>query len=297
MPAKPALAAMRAVAGSGITPYPVYMRFRLATWNINSVRLRLDLIERFVRAHRPDVLCLQEIKCEEHQFPLVALRALGFPHIAVAGQKGYHGVATLSRLPFTLAERRDICGRGHARHLSVAFEGSGPRATPVQLHNLYVPAGGDIPDPAVNDKFQHKLDFLDAMTAWFGGYRAKDANRMILTGDLNVAPLPTDVWSHKQLLKVVSHTPPETERLEQVRAAHDWVDVMRTHVPPEEKLFTWWSYRNRDWRASNRGRRLDHIWTTPALAGTAVSMRVLDETRDWPRTSDHVPVIADFEID
>ncbi len=288
---------MRAVAGSGITPYPVHMRFRLATWNINSVRLRLDLIERFVRAHRPDVLCLQEIKCEEHQFPLVALQTLGFPHIAVAGQKGYHGVATLSRLPFTLAERRDICGRGHARHLSVALEGSGPRATPVLLHNLYVPAGGDIPDPAVNDKFQHKLDFLDAMTAWFGGYRAKDANRMILTGDLNVAPLPTDVWSHKQLLKVVSHTPPETERLEQVRAAHDWVDVMRFHVPPEEKLFTWWSYRNRDWRASNRGRRLDHIWTTPALAGTAISMRVLDETRDWPRTSDHVPVIADFEID
>jgi exodeoxyribonuclease-3 len=177
---------MRAVAGGDIRPYPVHMHFRLATWNINSVRLRLDLIERFVRAYRPDVLCLQEIKCEEDQFPLMALQALGFPHIAVAGQKGYHGVATLSRLPFTKAERRDVCGRGQARHLAVALEGSGRK--PIVLHNLYVPAGGDIPDAAVNDKFQHKLDFLDAMTAWFGGYRTKARNRMILTGDLNVAP-------------------------------------------------------------------------------------------------------------
>jgi exodeoxyribonuclease III len=120
---------------------------------------------------------------------------------------------------------------------------------------------------------------------------------MIMVGDFNVAPLPTDVWSHKQLLKVVSHTPDEVERLERVQASHDWVDVIRRHVPAEEKLFTWWSYRNRDWRASNRGRRLDHIWTTPALDGAAVSMTVASETRDWKRTSDHVPVIADFEIE
>ena len=273
------------------------MRFRLATWNINSVRIRLDLIERFVRAHEPDILCLQEIKCEESQFPFEALRALGFPHIAVAGQKGYHGVATLSRLPFKLGERRDLCGRGHARHLSIKLDGAGAGQKPIVLHNLYVPAGGDIPDPAINDKFQHKLDYLEAMTAWFGGLRTKTKNQMILVGDLNVAPLPTDVWSHKQLLKVVSHTPLETERLEQVIASHDWIDVMRRHVPPEEKLFTWWSYRNRDWRASNRGRRLDHIWVTQPLGGAAVSMSVIEETRDWERTSDHVPVIADFKID
>ena len=273
------------------------MRFRLATWNINSVRLRLDLVSRFVKAHRPDVLCLQEIKCVDDKFPELELRALGFPHIAVAGQKGYHGVATLSRLPFTLEERRDICGRGHARHLSVALDGVSGQAKPPLLHNFYVPAGGDVPDPEINPKFRHKLDFLEAMEAWFANMLGKAKNRMILVGDLNVAPLPSDVWSHKQLLKVVSHTPPETERLARVMESHDWVDVMRRHVPAEEKLFTWWSYRNRDWRASNRGRRLDHIWTTPALDGAAVSMKVLDETRDWRRTSDHVPVIADFEID
>jgi exodeoxyribonuclease-3 len=274
-----------------------HMRFRLATWNINSVRLRVDLVRRFVKTYKPDVLCLQEIKCIEGKFPELELRALGFPHIAVAGQKGYHGVATLSRLPFTLKERRDICGRGHARHLSVTLDGAACDAKPLVLHNVYVPAGGDLPDPALNDKFRHKLDFLEAMSAWFGGMRGKAKSRMIMVGDLNVAPLPTDVWSHKQLLKVVSHTPAETERFERVRAAHDFIDIMRRHVPAEEKLFTWWSYRNRDWRASNRGRRLDHIWTTPALDGAAVSMAVLDEARDWPRTSDHVPVIADFVVE
>ena len=273
------------------------MRFRLATWNINSVRLRLDLVSRFVKAYQPDVLCLQEIKCIEGKFPELELRALGFDHIAVAGQKGYHGVATLSRLPFRLLERRDICGRGHARHLSVALDGASNGTKPVVVHNVYVPSGGDIPDPALNAKFRHKLDFLEAMSAWFGGMRAKPKNRMIMVGDLNVAPLPTDVWSHKQLLKVVSHTPVEVERLAHVQASHDWVDVMRRHVPAEEKLFTWWSYRNRDWRASNRGRRLDHIWTTPALDGAAVSITVASETRDWQRTSDHVPVIADFVIE
>ena len=143
------------------------------------------------------------------------------------------------------------------------------------------PPAATFPTRSLNEKFRHKLDFLEAMEAWFGGMRGKRKNRMILVGDLNVAPLPTDVWSHKQLLKVVSHTPEEVERLERVQASHDFIDVMRRHVPAEEKLFTWWSYRNRDWRASNRGRRLDHIWTTPALDGAAVSMKVLDEARDW----------------
>ncbi|HYB05928.1 MAG TPA: exodeoxyribonuclease III [Methyloceanibacter sp.] len=274
------------------------MRCRLATWNINSVRLRLDLVERFVRAHQPDILCLQEIKCTNGSFPELPMRALGFSHVAIAGQKGYHGVAILSRIPFARIERRDICGRGHARHLSVTLDGGSPTARkPLVLHNVYVPAGGDLPDPALNPKFRHKLDFLEAMDAWFRGMRSKRTNRVILVGDLNVAPLPTDVWSHKRLLKVVSHTTAEVERFERMRAAHDWVDVMRQHVPPEERLYTWWSYRARDWRTSNRGRRLDHIWTTPALDGTAVSLRVLDEARDWPHPSDHVPVIADFAID
>ena len=134
------------------------------------------------------------------------------------------------------------------------------------------------------------------MADWGKAHRGKAANRMILVGDLNVAPLETDVWSHKQLLKVVSHTPVEVDHLERVQAAHDWVDVMRRHVPPEDKLFTWWSYRARDWRASNRGRRLDHVWATPALSSAAKDLRVIDEARDWQKPSDHVPVLATFDL-
>ena len=152
------------------------MRFRLATWNINSVRLRLDLVERFVRDQQPDILCLQEIKCVDGSFPELPLRALGLGHVAIAGQKGYHGVAILSRLPFSSVTRRNICGRGHARHLSVVFDSAGPNAKPLVLHNVYVPAGGDLPDPALNPKFRHKLDFLEAMEFWFAGMRGKRTN-------------------------------------------------------------------------------------------------------------------------
>ena len=105
--------------------WALLMQFRLATWNINSVRLRLELVERFVRDHQPDVLCLQEIKCVDGSFPELALRALGFGHVAIAGQKGYHGVAILSRLPFSSVKRRDICGRGHARHVSIELASAG----------------------------------------------------------------------------------------------------------------------------------------------------------------------------
>src|SRR6185312_8637359 len=158
------------------------MRFRLATWNINSVRLRLDLVERLVRAERPDILCLQEIKCVDGLFPEMPLRALGFDHVAIAGQKGYHGVAVLSRIPFSKVERRDICGRGHARHLSVTLDG-GASAKPLTLHNVYVPAGGDLPDPALNPKFRHKLQFLDELKAC-EPLHPKGDERHILVGDL-----------------------------------------------------------------------------------------------------------------
>lgn len=270
------------------------MQFSLATWNINSIRPRLHLLQRFVEEYRPDILCLQETKCANGSFPVKAARALGFPHVELNGQKGYHGVATLSRIPVTRIDSRCFNGTGEARHLAVRVDTGG--GAPVILHNFYVPAGGDIPDAGANPKFGQKLAYLEQMARWFSRLRDEPENRFIMAGDLNVAPLETDVWSHKQLLRVVSHTPVEVEHMERLRAAHDWIDVMRRHVPPEEKLFTWWSYRARHWRLSNRGRRLDHVWVTPALEGTHRSMRVVDAARDWERPSDHVPVLVDFDL-
>ena len=270
------------------------MKFKLATWNVNSVRMRLDLIKRFVEAYQPDILCLQETKCADEHFPLAKLRSLGFDHIELKGQKAYHGVATLSRIPIERVETRDFKGTGEARHLAVRL--SATEASGTIVHNFYVPAGGDIPDVKQNPKFGLKLEYLAAMERWCAQQTGKAANRAILVGDLNVAPLESDVWSHKQLLRVVSHTPVEVDHMEALRKAHDWVDVMREHIPPEEKLFTWWSYRSRDWRQSNRGRRLDHIWVTPALKKSALSLRVIDEARDWEKPSDHVPVLAEFDL-
>ena len=194
------------------------MDISLATWNINSVRLRMPLIEKFTAEFKPDVLCLQEIKCRNDDFPEKPLRKLGYEHFAINGQAGYHGVAIASRIPFHDVSIREFCGKGDSRHVAVAL---GPKKKPVVVHNFYVPAGGDEPDTAKNEKFAHKLDFLTEMTDWFGDPKAAHGDRMILVGDLNIAPLETDVWSHKQLLKVVSHTPVEVEHLSRVQASRE----------------------------------------------------------------------------
>jgi exodeoxyribonuclease-3 len=268
------------------------MPFTVATWNINSVRLRMPLVEHFLAERQPDVLCLQETKCPDDLFPLKAFRKAGYEHMAISGQKGYHGVATVSRRPIEVVEKRRFCDNGDCRHLSVRVDAGGKR---ILLHNFYVPAGGDEPDPDINPKFRHKLDFVAEMNdvpALQG-----DDHGSILVGDLNIAPLETDVWSHRQLLNVVSHTPVETESFEAMRRAGAWVDLMRQHIPPEEKLYTWWSYRAQDWAASNRGRRLDHIWSSANLSPALVDVEVLREARGWERPSDHVPVIARFALD
>jgi exodeoxyribonuclease-3 len=265
------------------------MAFSITTWNINSVRLRIGLVQRFLERAAPDVLCLQETKCPNDSFPVRAFKEAGYRHIEIHGQKGYHGVATISRHPLSDVDRRQFCGRDDTRHIAVSVRHGG---RPIRVHNFYVPAGGDEPDREKNWKFAHKLDFLDEMKAWLGDGATPST---LLVGDLNIAPLETDVWSHRQLLKVVSHTPVETQRIEEVRAAGGWTDVMRAIVPPQDKLFTWWSYRSPNWQTSDRGRRLDHVWASPDLAKKATAMEVLQEARSWEKPSDHVPVTVTFK--
>ncbi len=268
------------------------MTLKIATWNINSVRLRIDLVARFLRKWQPDILCLQETKCPQGQFPAGPLKDLGYNHIAESGQKGYHGVAVVSRLPFVASNVKAFCAKDDCRHIAVTLD----MGKPLTIHNLYVPAGGDEPDPRINDKFAHKLQFLDELESWFTAGSQPRVHHGIVVGDLNIAPLEHDVWSHKELLKVVSHTPIETAGLTRVQKAGKWIDLVRKHIPPEEKLYTWWSYRARDWAQANRGRRLDHIWSTAALASSCDHIEVVREARGWPQPSDHVPVIAKFAL-
>lgn len=268
------------------------MPLKIATWNINSVRLRIRLVCRFLEKWQPDVLCLQETKCPQGQFPSSRLKRLGYSYIAESGQSGYHGVAIVSRLPLRDITVRGFCAKGDCRHIAAVVEAS----EPVLVHNLYVPAGGDEPDPEINPKFAHKLSFLDELEGWFANGSVPAGHHAIAVGDLNVAPLENDVWSHRQLLKIVSHTPAETTRLIKAQEAGRWVDLLRQHVPSDQKLYTWWSYRARNWKASDRGRRLDHIWTTPGLAERSLGIEVLREARGWRRPSDHVPVLATLDF-
>lgn len=267
------------------------MPVTLATWNINSVRLRLPIVLDFLSLYRPDVLMLQEIKCTNDQFPGAALARAGYPHQAVHGQKGYHGVAIVSRLPLGDVSTRMFCQIEDARHVSAITDfGRGP----VRLHNFYIPAGGDEPDPEINPKFRHKLGFLDELKLWFEdpGF----AGGHLIAGDFNIAPHENDVWSHKQLLDVVSHTPIETARLDALlNGGHGWVDVVRKHVPHDQKIYSWWSYRARDWQASDRGRRLDHVWATADVAAWSEQAEIVKAARGWSdKPSDHVPVIVRF---
>ncbi len=271
------------------------MRFTVTSWNINSVRLRIDLVRRFVEAQRPDVLCLQETKCPDDRFPLKDIRAMGLPHVAFVGQKGYHGVAIASRHPFTTSDALRLGGKEDARHVSVTLAPEAGPAAGITVHNFYVPAGGDIPDPELNEKFAHKLAYLSDLRAW-GRDARPAAARAILVGDLNVAPLETDVWSHKQLLDVVSHTPVETEALETLRTEAGWVDAMRRLRPEPERIYTWWSYRSPDWAAADKGRRLDHVWISGDLDPALRFVEVMKEARGWERPSDHAPVTAAFEL-
>ncbi len=271
------------------------MRVILTTWNINSVRLRIDLVAKFIKAARPDVLCLQETKCPDDRFPLKRFKRLGYEHVALNGQKGYHGVVVVSRLPFESTTVQTYCGKSDCRHLSIVLGERAGLRDPIALHNFYVPAGGDEPDPDVNAKFAHKLAFLDEMCG-SATLQAAGAGRGIIVGDLNVAPLECDVWSHKQLLRVVSHTPIECEKLSAVQKAGGWIDAVRGFVPEPTKLFTWWSYRSPDWAAADKGRRLDHIWTSAALADRVAAIKVSKDSRGWARPSDHVPVTAMLEL-
>jgi exodeoxyribonuclease-3 len=258
------------------------------------VRLRIDLVAKFIKAVRPDVLCLQETKCPDDKFPLKRFKRLGYEHVALNGQKGHHGVAIVSRHPFDQTDMRTFCGKIDSRHVSASLGAKAGLQAPLTIHNFYVPSGGDIPDASLNPKFEHKLAFLDEMRGWLTGVETD--RKAILVGDLNIAPLESDVWSHKQLLNIVSHTPVECEKLLAVKAAGNWIDVARAKIPEPEKVYTWWSYRAADWVLSDRGRRLDHIWVSPALGDRISDFSITRDARGWDRPSDHVPVTAAIEV-
>ena len=179
---------------------------------------------------------------------------------------------------------------GHKRHISATIK---TKIGEVELHNFYVPAGGDIPDVALNSKFDHKLKFIDWMSDYFTPQKNKN---LIILGDMNIAPLEHDVWSHKQLLKIVSHTPIEVEKMSRLQQSLNFIDTHRHFVSENEKLYSWWSYRAKDPLVANKGRRLDHIWATPSLKSHIKSMKIYRDFRSETQPSDHVPIETTFDL-
>lgn len=255
---------------------------KITSWNINSVRMRIPLLRKLATEEKPDIICLQETKVSDHLFPIKEIEEMGYDHIIFRGDKGYNGVAIISKIPLTSVEKHHIAGIDDARHIAATLPNG------IRLHNFYIPAGGDEPDVKINDKFKHKIDFIDYITTWLP--KKNGTNSAILVGDFNIAPLENDVWSHKQLLKVVSHTPIEVEKLTKFQQTLGFIDSARYFIPESDKCYSWWSYRNRDWQKSNRGRRLDHIWVTPDLKPILKEYKTLIEARSWDRPSDHVPI-------
>lgn len=261
---------------------------KIVTWNINSVRLRAPIVVKLMQEEKPDIIALQETKVVDELFPRETFEAEGYKHIHVSGMKSYNGVCIFSRKPFEDTEIHTRVGKDDCRHISISTKD-------FDLHNLYIPAGGDEPDREVNEKFGHKLDFIQEMTEFFTSEYSNKKN-VITLGDFNIAPREHDVWSSKQLRNVVSHTDIEKDYLAKMYDSIDWQDAVRHFVPDEEKCYSWWSYRNRDWKKSNRGRRLDHIWVTPPLASKLKSYKIMNEYRDLEKPSDHVPVMIELTL-
>ena len=246
--------------------------------------MRVELVAKFLKLADPDILCLQETKCIDEQLPLESFEKLGYKFAAFKGQKSYNGVLILSKRRIVQVEKFNFCGKDDARHIGIEIEGG------IKVHNLYVPAGGDVPDTKLNSKFEHKIHFLSEIKdKYFKG----ESKNTIIVGDFNIAPLPDDVWNHKALLNVVSHTKIETDLLSEIKKRGKWIDTFR-EMQPSGKLYSWWSYRARDWRVSNRGRRLDHIWASQDLKSKLKKVQIFSQARGWERPSDHVPILASF---
>ncbi len=257
---------------------------KIISWNVNSIRARIDHVLKIVENEQPDFLCLQETKITDDQFPETVFRQKGY-FSYFKGISSYNGVAILSKEEAKNTSVINFCNKNDARHISIEVDET-------EVMSVYVPAGGDDPNPEKNLKFDHKLKFLRQLS---NELKAKKKQKIIVCGDLNVAPNKDDVWSHKHLINVVSHTEVERNRLKKILVDCDLIDSIRFFISPPKNVFTWWSYRSPNYERNNRGRRLDHILTSSSFEKKLKSAKILKEFRNKARPSDHVPVCLELK--
>lgn len=251
---------------------------KIATWNVNSLRVRLPHLLDWLRAHSPDVACLQETKCDDDTFPGEALRQAGY-HALHHGQRGYNGVAILSRTP-AVEVRRGIPDFEDVQSRIIAAEVGG-----IRVVSAYVPNGQEVG----SDKFAYKLRWFEALRGWLARELAATP-RLAVLGDFNVAPEDRDVHDPAQWQGKVHVSEPERGAL---RALLDlgFVDAYRLH-DPSPGAFTWWDYRMNAFRRK-MGLRIDHVLLSPALAPECRSCTIDVAPRRLERPSDHAPVLCE----
>jgi exodeoxyribonuclease III len=252
---------------------------KIASWNVNSLNVRLPQVLAWLAAEQPDVLALQETKLVDEKFPHAEFAAAGY-HAVYAGQKTYNGVALLSR---RAAQDliTDIPGLDdHQRRVLAAT------VYDTRVINLYVPNGESVE----SDKYRYKLDWLEKLSAWLT-HELAATPRLVVLGDFNIAPEPRDVHDPKQWEGRVLFSEPERAAFQRLLAA-GLCDTFRLFEQPD-KSFSWWDYRMQGFRR-NHGLRIDHILASPALCELCSACRIDKGPRAQERPSDHAPIVAEF---
>jgi exodeoxyribonuclease-3 len=260
---------------------------RIATWNVNSIKQRVDNAVAWLTERAPDIACLQEIKCVDEAFPREPFEALGY-NIQVHGQKTFNGVAVLSKLPFDETTPRLPGGDGddHARFLEAAVS---TRHGVVRVACLYLPNG----NPPNTDKYPYKLEWMDRLIGYARG-RLELEEPLILAGDFNVIPTAADArvpqaWTGDALFL------PATREKFRALVNLGLTDAVRA-VSDDAGLYTFWDYQAGAWQKNN-GIRIDHLLMSPQAADRLLAAGIDRHVRAWERPSDHVPVWADFDIE
>jgi exodeoxyribonuclease-3 len=257
---------------------------RLATWNVNSLRSRIDRVEGLLQRHDLDVLALQETKAREDQLPLMGLQAMGYD-LAYSGTNQWNGVAILSRIGLEDVELGFADMPGWGDPIAPESRAIGATCGGVRVWSLYVPNGRRIDDP----HYLYKLDWLGHLRATSHDWLGED---VCLVGDWNIAPLDEDVFDMAAYAKDTHVTPRERAAF-QAFLDDGWVDVVRPHAPGPE-VFTYWDYYRQRFER-NRGMRIDFVLGTPSFAERVVHAFIDREERAGTGASDHAPVVVDLE--